>query len=193
MNHLVEESWRRMRAWLETHAPGVLENVPTGASPEEIAALETRTQRKLPEDFHQFLAIANGAEESGLFPSRDKYDEMAYSPLPIEDILSEWMMQNDLLNGGDFADLEAEPATGVAADWWNSGWLPFASNGGGDFFCIDTVPTAEGTPGQVISHSHESGKRQILAKSFGQFLRQLADDMEAGKIRHDKNWGLIAG
>ncbi len=118
---------------------------------------------------------------------------MAYSPLTIEEIICEWNVQNELLAGGDFEGLEPEPDAGVAAQWWSPGWIPFASNGGGDLFCVDTAPADGGTRGQVISHSHESGKRKKLAASLGEYLKQIADDLDDGAVYHDTDWGLVAG
>lgn len=189
---LVDTSWKRICAWIDENAPGLLDSAQPGATPDEIAKLATRTGLTIPDDLREFVALVNGADDAGIFPTRDDFDAMAYYPLDIDMMIGDRLMLNDLLSMGEFADLEAEPSDGVAADWWNPGWIPFAGNGGGDYFCIDTVPAAGGKPGQIIAHSHESGERRKLADSLGEFLEQLADDMDSGGIQYDEDCGLVA-
>ena len=45
---------------------------------------------------------------------------------------------------------------GIQKQWWNSAWIPFADNGGGDYLCLDLAPMACGNPGQVIAMRHDS-------------------------------------
>ncbi len=123
-------------------------------------------------------------ESAGIFPSADEWDDMAFGPLALEQIIQVWDMQKELVEIGDFADLKPRSAEGVANDWWNLRWIPFASNGGGDFYCIDMAPTDGGTQGQVITHSHESGEHKILATSLAVYLRELADGVEAGAFEY---------
>jgi cell wall assembly regulator SMI1 len=120
----------------------------------------------------------------GLFPSADDWDDMAFGPTALEQIVREWDIQKDLVEGGDFADLEPRSAAGVAGDWWNMGWIPFAGNGGGDLYCVDLAPGGEGVRGQVITHSHESGEHKILAPSLAAYLSDLADGLEAGRYKY---------
>jgi cell wall assembly regulator SMI1 len=145
---------------------------------------------ELPEDLRAFYLIADGAESSGIFPSCESYD-MAFSPLPLEEVVYGWKMHKELLETGNFPG-KAESDPGIAPAWWHVGWIPFAGNGGGDFFCIDTVPTAGGTRGQVIAHSHESGKRVKLADSLSAYLSQIAGGLESNALKYDETYGLQA-
>ena len=64
-----------------------------------------------------------------------------------------------------------------AADSQLKLWIPFASDGHGDYLCLDLAPATFGKKGQIISFSHESGKRRLVAESFGEWLRDLADEL----------------
>jgi cell wall assembly regulator SMI1 len=115
---------------------------------------------------------------------------MAFGPLALEQIVREGRMQRELLEGGDFEGNVANSDPGVAPDWWNVGWIPFAGNGGGDFYCLDIAPTESGSKGQVISHSHESGEHKRLADSLAVLLTEIADALEDGQLEYDEEWGL---
>ncbi len=95
------------------------------------------------------------------------------------------MERNDHDDSGDFVGLEPNSAAGVASDWWNTGWIPFADNGGGDFYCVDMAPADSGAPGQIITHSHESGEHRVVAASLTDFLNDLAGALESGSYEYD--------
>lgn len=69
---------------------------------------------------------------------------------------------------------------GVVKQWWSPGWFPFATNGAGDYYCIDLGPTFPGKRGQVIHFSHECPERPLIAESFFEFLVKLTVGYEAG-------------
>ena len=73
---------------------------------------------------------------------------------------------------------------------WNTGWIPFAGNGGGDLYCIDMAPAEGGTVGQIISHNHESFDHKLLARSFGDYLESLAERLENGELTFSEKWGV---
>ena len=100
-------------------------------------------------------------------------------------------MLGELLDDGDFADLEGEPDDGVASDFWQRGWVPFADNGAGDYLCVDLAPAAGGTVGQIIVHGHETGRHHVLAASLGEYLTALADRMEDGALVYDEDVGVM--
>jgi cell wall assembly regulator SMI1 len=61
--------------------------------------------------------------------------------------------------------------------WWDEGWVPFADNFRGDYICLDLHPTKHGKRGQAIHFNHESGRRLLLAKSFGAWLAEVAQNL----------------
>lgn len=183
-------AWQRIVAWLQEHAPAALAQSQGPALAQQLDAIAAQVGLPLPDDFYTFYQLINGAEASGIFPSTDDWDQMAYGPLSLAQVVQEWQMQKELLEMGDFARLNPQAAVGVANVWWHPAWLPFAGNGGGDYYCIDLAPTAEGVKGQVITHAHESGKHTVLAPSLAAYLSNLADALEAGTLVYDEDYGL---
>ncbi len=184
----IELSWGRLAAWLQLNAPTDFPLLQGPVSAAELDAAAAHFGIDLPHDFRQLYQLMNGTdphgESAGIFPSADEGDDIAFGPLALEQGIRVWDSQRQLVDSGDFADLTPRSAKGVADDWWNLGWIPLASNGGGDFYCIDMAATAEGTVGQIITHSHESGEHKILAPSLAAYLNELADGVAAGRFQY---------
>jgi cell wall assembly regulator SMI1 len=189
----ISDSWSRIAAWLQTNAPSDFALLQPPVSAGELDAAAAHFGVELPEDFRTLYQLMNATdpngESVGLFPSVDEWDDMAYGPLALEQVIREWDTQKQLVDMGEFSDLEPESDDGVADDWWNIGWIPFASNGGGDFYCIDLAPNGNGNRGQIITHSHESGVHNVLAPCLAEYLKELADDLEAERFEYT-DYGL---
>lgn len=194
MTATIDNSWGRITEWLKQTVPDEFALLQGPVPVEELDAAASEFGVELPGEFRQLYLIANGTnpngESVGLFPSEDEWEEMAFGPLAVDHILSEWQMQKELVDCGEFADRQPESCdAGIENEWWNVGWIPFAWNGGGDYYCIDLAPAAGGTRGQVITHSHETGEHKVLASSLAEYLSNLADDLEAGKFEYS-DYGL---
>ena len=181
----IANPWSRIVAWLQKASPEDRSRLQSGVPAPTLDQTASRLGVPLPEGFRALYQLMNGTdpedESVGLFPSHDEWDEMPFGPLALEQIVDEWEMQKELLEGGDFADRVPETCDAtVKNEWWNVQWIPFASNGGGDYYCLDMAPTELGTVGQVITHSHESGEHHLLAPSLLAFLNELANALEAG-------------
>lgn len=192
MPNSVSSSWGRIITWLQSHAAQSLDTLSGPATIQQIDNVSSQLDLQLPEDFYEFYQIFDGAESSGIFPSYDAWNEMAFSPMSLDQIVRTWQMQRQLLDGGDFAGLEVRPDDGVVSEWWNVNWVPFADNGGGDYYCVDVAPTSNGTVGQIISHSHDSPARKVLATSLTNYLAGLADSLEADNCCYDDDYGICA-
>lgn len=102
--------------------------------------------------------------------------------LQWRELLSEHKMLSDVSSMGDFDDLEAISDQDVESTWFSPKWLPFASNGGGDYLCLDLAPTKTGKKGQIICFIHDSPERPKLADSIAEFFDRLADSYKCGRI-----------
>lgn len=173
----VADTWKRIDAWLKTHNPKLAKALNKGVTDKEIAQAEAKLGVKLPSDFKESYQLHNGQKEGDLIPPPNNNDS-GYILLPLKDILNEWKMWKGLIDKGEFANDESNPAKGIRTDWWHPGWIPFASNGGGDSFCIDLAPAKGGKAGQIITMNHESAERELLAPSFAAWLATLAEDLE---------------
>lgn len=186
-------TWSRIEAWLLKNWPDALDKLRPAAPEAEIQSTERLLGLSFPEELKQFYRLHDGSHDLGLFPSSDAsgWDEIAFSPLPLEEVRSDWASWKHLIDIGEFAGQSGQPAAGIRADWWNCGWIPIAGNGGGDFQCIDMAPAEAGRSGQVISVWHESGRRELIARSLSDYLRRLADGLESGKYCHKEGYGIV--
>jgi cell wall assembly regulator SMI1 len=178
----VAESWNRIERWLNAHAKPFAKSLSKGTDVDQFQKLEDSIGIALPDVFKQSLSIHDGQKEDyGFIPD---HGIGSFYFLRAKDILRDWKDWNAVLKAGDFDGKKAKSEKGIASDWWNSGWIPFASNGGGDNLCIDLVPSKDGMVGQVILVRHDDALRRRLATSFDDWLRQLADTMEHGGIEY---------
>lgn len=192
----VSESWTRIAAWLQANADTIAGNLP-GPTPEgEIAACESTIGFGFPDDLRASYLIQNGVEygeeELNLFPTPpDAFDEMAFCLLPVEAVAGEWKIWKELIDSGEFEEAESEPEPGINSDWWSDGWIPVAGNGAGDFLCVDMKPSERGTMGQVICAWHDMEERTVVAKSWSEYLSNLAEEMESGSLSYAEDEGII--
>ncbi len=183
----VAQSWKRIEAWLDAHNPKLRAGLHPPASDADLSSLESIIGRKLPQDFKEAWRMHNGNADmaTSLLPPLDEPGDIygnsespgGYYLLPVEEMIQQWQGWKELTNGGEFAGQSSGPDKGIQDAWWHPGWISFASNGGGDSFCLDLAPTADGTAGQIITMNHETPERELLAPSFAQWLASLAELM----------------
>lgn len=160
----MNELWQHLEAWLATHDPARLADLNPPAGDTAIAALEQLLGKPLPADFTACLKIHDGqrGQAGWLF---DDYEFLSSRQITLS--RSAW---TNLLEGGDFATRTPESDTGIRASWWDKAWLPFASDGGGDYLCLDLAPADQGHYGQVIEVLHDMPQRTLLAPSFADWF-----------------------
>lgn len=179
----MQSSWTRFEAWLSEHWPEGLASLNPPATGKQIADLQEALGVTLPDDYVNCLKIHNGqsADVGGLFDCAEF--------LSTDEILAQWTVWKDLLDGGDFDGIESAPANGIRNDWWNSRWIPFTHNGSGDHFCLDLAPDASGTPGQVITMWHDSEARELISSGFGNWFKAYTRRVFAGDIVYSEDYG----
>lgn len=166
---MIKCTWERFKKWLAVHHPSLLDDLQPPASIPELQALTQRLGVALPGEFMACLEVHNGQAGRAAY----LFDRHAF--LSIAHVLMHWKTWNDLLEDGDFDDRVAHGATGVQPVWWDPSWIPFATNGGGDYLCIDMRPAAGGTPGQVIEVLHDTPDRRLLAPTFDDWFGRFVD------------------
>lgn len=168
--------WERIEAWLQANEPVLRKELLKGATEAEIAKFEKQIGVALPPEYRDSLRRHNGSKDSDLIPD----ESGPFYFLPCRDAASEWSTWNLVRNSGDFDDRVAEPSRGVCKEWWHPGWIPFATNGGGDNLCLDLSPAKGGVAGQVIRVMHDRPERTRIAPSFTAWLKWLAKALESG-------------
>lgn len=170
----IASTWERIEAEIKRLKWAKSRKLNKGASTASLAKVEKTLGVSLPDEFRESYALHDG-QDSGTPFLLGPSDE-GYCLLPLAQVLKEAKIWADLKD--DFADEEVSADKGIRADWWNTKWLPIAGNGGGDFLCLDLAPAKGGQLGQIITMNHESPTRELWAKSFGEWLHSVAEQLK---------------
>jgi cell wall assembly regulator SMI1 len=176
--------WEQIDAWLQLHAPQ-WKPLMAGTTAEEIAEAQAALGLTLPTDFQSSYAKHNGSAD--FFPGVGASNYL----MPLSEIAKVWQMLGDRLDANDFQGSEGKADVGIAPVPWHKAWVPFVSNGGGDYFCLDLAPGDNGTAGQIISFNHETGDKWLIAPSIGAWLADLVQELRAGQLRYEAASGLV--
>lgn len=163
----------RIRDQLKVIAPDIGEALLPPASEEQIEALQSIVDRPLPEDL-----VALYQESAGLDPDATANFAMGFSFMGVEAVAVH-------------VEQSSSSGVGVASQFADKGICPVLTLGrdrvaiGTDFshcrLCVDLIPTADGTYGQVICIDEELEVALLLAPSVAAFLQQFEQDLAGGK------------
>jgi cell wall assembly regulator SMI1 len=172
----VHVTWDRLKKALTAADPAIKASLKKGVIEPRLGALEAALGVRLPADVRTSYLLHDGqkAGADGLFAKGFADLEAEYALLSVSELRDEWSTWMRMTQRGEFAQRTANPDGGVGADWWNPGWVPFASDGGGDSLCVDLAPSDGGTSGQVILMRHDHASRPRIASSFVELLDRLA-------------------
>jgi cell wall assembly regulator SMI1 len=159
----------RMDAWLATNRADYRALLQPGVDDAALDGFEAKFSLTLPAAFRALYTWRNGQPNS-CFDSLQ--DNRMFSA--IEDIADTKEMLDDMI-GSDFED----PAT------WRRGWVPFLSNGGGSYLCVDVDAEGGGQPGQLVAFWKADEDRPVEHASVDAWLADLVASMEAGTIEFD--------
>ncbi len=172
--------WHKLEQWIQANAPELFETLQAGASDSEIAWLEQQLGVTLPEDYKTFLGLCNGQSdesEAGFYGGE---------LLSVKSVAFQWKVWKKLLDDNAFKGIGSEPDDGIRADWWNSRWIPFTHDGGGNHLCLDLEPADGGSVGQVITMWHDSENREVRFPNFTAWLGSVLSGVKAGEIVFDR-------
>jgi len=176
----VAESWEQLEKTLKKRKLTKSMRLNPSTTAAELKKFARKWKVKLPQDFIDSYLIHNGQSSGGeslIPPSTGARSEGEYRLLALDEIDIEWSMWKDLVDLVEFKSQSSDPEKGIRDDWWSVGWIPFASDGGGDSICLDLKPAKGGHVGQVITMNHEVGERKLLANSFAEWLADLTESL----------------
>ncbi len=183
----VATSWKQIAKWIKKAAPG-WKTLQKGATDADMANAQAALDGvTMPADFVESYNIHNGSANGQIIPVSG---DISHYLMALGEVLQEWKMMKELAEGGEFDDGEPRGDERIQKVWWHTQWIPFTSNGAGDYLCIDMAPAMNGTVGQVINFNHEGGEHEVVASSLQDVLSTLARDLQDGAYEYSEDDGI---
>lgn len=120
------------------------DDLPPGATEDEIAAAEAALGHPLPPDLRALYALADGGGDVdgwSRYTLAQIVDAYEITSVPAA---AGWSI------GWHRVILDADPADTVRRASGHPGWIPIADDSGGNYLAVDLAPARNGRPGQVI-------------------------------------------
>ena len=76
---------------------------------------------------------------------------------------------------------DSQPANAIQKAYVHPAWIPLARDWGGNNICVDLAPGPTGKWGQVILMGRDYDCKYVVARSWGAFLANVADDLSTDK------------
>ncbi|HIE41393.1 MAG TPA: hypothetical protein EYP80_01890 [Candidatus Aenigmarchaeota archaeon] len=159
------------------------------ASEDEIQLLESHISKKLPDDFRAVYLMHNGETDgnSECYPGL----MCAYSFMNLKKIATEYAFWIETLKLDKlyFSDLGLDefvsyPDGAIKTVRFDKGWVPFSSDGGGNFLAIDLCPDKRGAIGQVINFGRDDENLYQISRDFTHFLRLTLENYKNRKLHY---------
>ncbi|WP_345467291.1 SMI1/KNR4 family protein [Actinoallomurus oryzae] len=168
----VAGSWRRIDAWLATHAPAMLSLLNPPVVPDELESAQRVLGVQFPAHLSESLSCHNGVGEwTSLLPEQ--------SPLGAAAIAEHWKMCMGIASDNDglvTRPWDEEP-------WWHPLWVPWAESADGNAHVIDLRPGSGS--GQLGWAGHaDGGDFSDAWPSLAAYLHEVSRALyEGGGVR----------
>lgn len=129
-----------------------------GVSDQHLAAVEARLGLALPPTFCLLYKWRNGQRPEC---SASLVKNWMFSAL--EEVVETKELLDDMI-GTDFE----------VPTWWSRGWIPFMSNGGGDYLCLDVAGEFHAPAGQLVSFWHDWEDRSTRYANVQEFVQAVS-------------------
>ena len=156
----------RMERWLIANRPEYFARLQSGVTNAQLDAFEVQFAVELPAAFRELYRWRNG-QEDGCYESL----QMNYMFCPLDDVADTKAMLDGMIG----TDFERE-------GWWRRGWVPFLSNGGGSYLCLDLAAEDDGLTGQLVAFWKADEDRPVEFPSLEAWLGDLVASMEGGSL-----------
>ena len=149
---------KRLDTWLKTNRREYYDKLLPGALPQDFKRLESTIGVTMPESFKQLYRWRNGQPRTCFTAF-----QFNRSLMNLDAIITDWQVIEGVKE--EFKD----------ESWWNSKWIPFLDNGGGDHICIDMN---DSKPGRLITYWRDWDDRSINYPSLEKWLEIFVDSLE---------------
>jgi cell wall assembly regulator SMI1 len=162
----IDLPWADLEDWLSKNCQELDGALRPAASPNKIDAVERHLGVTLPAAVKNFYLCHDGQTED----SPELFDGFRF--LTLDEMVSAWSTwQSD--EEPESCEWESAPDNKVKPVVWNRRWIPFASNGCGDYHCIDLDPDPDGNHGQIIGVWLNPPDRNLLSPSLGEWFQNF--------------------
>lgn len=148
----------------------------SGASSEELAALERHVGMTLPTSLRQFLSEHNGQSNKAKFGIY-KGSQI----LSTDGICAQWDtwkgIDSELMNADCAEFMSSKPEGVIKSMYTNQRWIPLTHDWAGNHVGLDFDPDTRGKIGQVIAFGRDQDEKVLLADSFDEFLHNFASEL----------------
>ena len=195
LNVSIQSAWVAWLSALEAKGVAARSVLRPGASVEQVVELESLIDARLPPEVRELYLAADGQED--IFKIEDVPEGKLLAPLfggydfnSLEEMAVHWtggreirdQYTNDEMDINFNGNVEVRGRDPVRKLYTHAGWIPFATDGGGNSLAIDLDPAPGGTRGQVIVIGPDEDERRVLAPGLAAFLGSLASMLEVGRL-----------
>ena len=156
----------------------------SGASEEELQALEERLGIRLPSDFKALYCYKNGSKYFSILPCVIDQRELPFSLMSLQEMESckKYFQNRDTLltEFPDYfssQDLENMRDSRIKPYIFNKKWLPFAQYCDSCYLMLDFDPDREGQGGQIICYIHDPDEIIYVAESLTELIEGIVDEI----------------
>ena len=156
----------------------------SGASEEELQALEERLGIRLPSDFKALYCYKNGSKYFSILPCVIDQRELPFSLMSLQEMESckKYFQNRDTLltEFPDYfssQDLENMRDSRIKPYIFNKKWLPFAQYCDSCYLMLDFDPDREGQEGQIICYIHDPDEIIYVAENLTKLIEGIVDEI----------------
>ncbi|TDM05243.1 SMI1/KNR4 family protein [Macrococcus lamae] len=154
------------------------EFVNPGATDEDLDELADVFGAPIDEQFIKLYKAADGEsfESPGLF--------FGLEWMPLQDVISEVEFNQE---EEEEISVDVQPPGAIKEEYYYAHWLPFATDGSGNFLAIDMDPGETGKKGQVISYGSDLDTFYVVADSLNDFLGFIQKTIDSGNFNQEED------
>ena len=170
-NRTATFSWNAYKEALFEKMPQLSETLNEGVSNKDIKAAQAKMGLNFPEYLKELYLTNNGDDNEAICGMI-----MGLHFLSLESLLNEWASLKKIAddpkinNSGSFS---STPMASIKRCYADAKWIPFCTDGSGNFIGIDLAPGPNGKAGQIINFGRDEGNKAVLAKDLNAFFERL--------------------
>src|SRR5262249_3641764 len=141
-----ESSLARLDRWFAQHRPGYHHALLPGATPEELARLDSELGRPLPGELRELLAWHNGQNPQAIGCFRDN-----------------WILMSTTAIAKAKHELDSDTAGENAKSGWKPSLIPFLDDNGGNYLCVDASQPSAPVHGFWLGRTDQAAEAPSIA------------------------------